>query len=73
MDTPPPNCWDCRHFRVIWERRCPYACTIWGSRAHASPATRYSLRMAILAARLRPKRPENMSPARSHISVGSGD
>jgi hypothetical protein len=38
MDTPPPNCWDCRHFRVTWERRCPYACTIMGFKSARLPS-----------------------------------
>lgn len=38
MDTPPPNCWDCRHFRVTWERRCPYSCKKMGFKSARLPS-----------------------------------
>lgn len=38
MDTPPPNCWDCRHFRVTWERHCPYSCKKMGFKSARLPS-----------------------------------
>jgi hypothetical protein len=38
MDTPPPNCWDCRHFRVTRESLCPYSCKKMGFKSARLPS-----------------------------------
>jgi hypothetical protein len=38
MDTPPPSCWNCRHFRVTWESLCPYSCKEMGFKSARLPS-----------------------------------
>ena len=33
-----PNCWQCRHFAISWERATPYLCSLMGFKSKLLPS-----------------------------------
>jgi len=33
-----PNCWQCRHFAISWERSTPYLCSLMGFKSKLLPS-----------------------------------